>query len=62
VEVGVIETIWTAAARRVPVFDQLDRTAPLRPVPPEALAAHRARVAEMLKPFAARPRSRRCAA
>jgi hypothetical protein len=43
----------------VSILDQLDRNAPLRPVPPAMLRRYRERMAEMLKPFAPRPRRRR---
>jgi hypothetical protein len=44
--------------RGVSVLDQLDRNAPLRPVPPEMLRRYRERMAEMLRPFATRRRRR----
>jgi hypothetical protein len=53
------ETIWTAAARSVPVLDQLDRRAPPVPLTPAQLAAYYTRLEEALRPFAPRRLYRR---
>lgn len=42
----------------VSVLDQLDRDAPLRPIPPDMLRRYHERMAEMLKPFVPRRRRR----